>query len=277
MSITLIIFCGLVLLWLALQTVPQRRGAPGTKAFGGVEGRPLRISHRGCGARYPENTLYAFAAALHDGAEAIELDVHLSADGVPVVIHDPTLERTTNGTGRVREQTAGALAALRAAPVGGGVEEGVPTLEAVFEKFPETRLLVEVKTVESVRAVLTLIDRFERRDRTLIGSFSGTALKLARKLDSAVPTCASRGEVGLFYVLACLRLDHLLRPEFNAFSLPPRSGIIPLTIAPLRRAARARGLPLLYWTINDTPTAHRLADLGADGIMSDDPDVLASL
>lgn len=277
MTFTLIIFIGLLLLWLALQAVPQRRGAPGAVAFGVVDGRPLRISHRGCGARYPENTLHAFTAALADGSEAIELDVHLSTDGVPVVIHDPTLERTTNGTGPVREQTAAALGALRAAPAESGVEEGVPTLEAVFEKFPQTPLLVEVKTVESVPGVMALIDRFDRRDRTLIGSFSGTALKLARKLDAAVPTCASRGEVGLFYVCTWLRLDHLLCPAFNAFSLPPRSGIISLTAAPFCRAARARGLPLLYWTINDTPTARRLADLGADGIMSDDPDVLASL
>ncbi|MCC5840597.1 MAG: hypothetical protein JJT96_10765 [Opitutales bacterium] len=277
MAFTLLIILGLATLWLLLQAVSQSRGAPGAAAFWRGDGRPRRISHRGCAARYPENTLHAFTASLADGAEAIELDVHLSADGVPVVIHDPTLERTTNGTGSVREQTVAALAALRAAPPNSGVEEGVPTLEAVFEKFPKTPLLVEVKTVESVPDVIALIDRFDRRDRTLIGSFSGTALKLARKLDARVPTCASRGEVGLFYVLACLRLDHLLRPAYNAFSLPPRSGILSLTAAPLRRAARVRGLPLLYWTINDTPTARRLADLGADGIMSDDPDVLASV
>ena len=271
MSITLIIFCGLVLLWFGASNGSTARGrAPGTKAFGGVEGRPLRISHRGCGARYPENTLYAFAAALHDGAEVIELDVHLSADGVPVVIHDPTLENAQQmALAAVREQTAGALAALRAAPAGGGVEEGVPTLEAVFEKFPETRLLVEVKTVESVRAAPDPYRplRAARSHPYRLPSPGHCPQTCPQDWMPPWPPAPRAGEVGLFYRPRCRDWITSFRPEFNAFSLPPRSGIIPLTIAPLppRRPRPWASAPVLddQRHAHSAPACRPLARMGS--------------
>jgi glycerophosphoryl diester phosphodiesterase len=136
--------------------------------------RRLVIAHRGASAEAPENTLESFRLGLEQGADALELDVRLSADGIPVVIHDPTIDRTTNGTGEVAGLS---LEALQCADAGGA---RIPTLREVLEAFPTIPILLEVKAAEAQAAVATEIDRAGARERIVIASFQHRAMEQLR-------------------------------------------------------------------------------------------------
>jgi glycerophosphoryl diester phosphodiesterase len=129
------------------------------------EAHPV-IAHRGASGEYPENTLLAFRRALEQGADGLELDVRVTADGVPVVIHDPTLERTTNRRGQVGQLS---LSQVREAAAGEG--ERVPTLAEVLDAFPATPLIVEIKDRVAARPVLAALRARDAGRRVLVGAF----------------------------------------------------------------------------------------------------------
>src|SRR5580704_17779571 len=147
---------------------------------------PLVFAHRGGGALAPENTLAAFDNGLALGADGLELDVHLSRDGVVVVHHDPTLERTTRVAGPVVERSACELAAA-----------GVATLAEVLARYRDARIIVEMKanTVELARATVNDVRAADAIDRICLGSFGLRVLRAARALEPAIATSAAREEV----------------------------------------------------------------------------------
>jgi glycerophosphoryl diester phosphodiesterase len=233
------------------------------------------FGHRGASARAPENTLAAFERALGDGADAIECDVQLCADGTPVILHDATVDRTTDGHGAI---AALPIARVRRLDAGTWFDrrfrgERIPTLEEALE-FARRRCLInlELKTAgaagDAARAregalagaVAAALRRAGGHGPFLLSSFSGTTLAAARAILPRAPLALllSRSQRGLRATHRRLRLD-AVHPHVR--------------LADPRRfaAARREGLRIHVWTVNDPSLAGRLAALGADGLMTDDP------
>lgn len=228
----------------------------------------LNIAHRGFSARYPENTLAAFEAAIGAGARLCELDVHLTRDRVPVVIHDEKLERTTSGQGMVGDLTLAEIKSLVAA--GKFPEfrnERVPTLEEVLALLHgRCGLNVEIKCRGAERAVCDLIRRHDEVTSSMVSSFEWDTLAAVRGIDPEI-------RLGL---LAEEDPQRLLEAAagMRAFAINPR---FDLADRELCRQAHERGLKVLVWTV-DAPEAMRaLIGNGVDGIMTNYPDRLAAL
>lgn len=229
--------------------------------FNGVT--PLIIGHRGASADAPENTLRAFRLARLQGADGIELDVHLAADGVPVVIHDATLQRTTGTRGRVAEWTSAALGELDA-----GLGESIPTLDRVFDEFemaPEFLINVEIKERTQrqacVEAVRDLIARHKLTTRTLISSFDPVVMRLAEDLVPQ-PTALA---------LLRVRLPRAQRRCYFGRAEHPNFAVISRQYM---RWAQAHNLHVNAWTVDDPKTARRLLERGVHGIITNRPGAL---
>ncbi|WP_187426726.1 glycerophosphodiester phosphodiesterase [Geothermobacter ehrlichii] len=224
---------------------------------------PFIWAHRGASAVAPENTLAAFQAALAAGADGIELDVQVTRDGVPVVLHDERLDRTTDRRGRVRGLT---LSQVRQADAGGWFHasfrgERVPTLQEVFEWAGDTvELNLEIKDAAAAGAVLALL-RFYPAARVLVSSFDRSLLRRLRRaaprLDLAV-LCDRRFWRGA--LREAVRLD--------ARALNPRQDLFGAVMASLCRQRRLRVYP---WTVDDPAAMRRLLRQGADGFFTNDP------
>jgi len=223
-------------------------------------------AHRGASARAPENTLSAFRAAEAAGADGIELDVHLSRDGVLVVIHDDRVDRTTNGSGAVADLTASALQELDAgswfSPEFRG--ERVPTLADVFAWAGDrSRINVEIKTAAAGEAVLELLRHFPGT-RVLISSFDAALLEDLRRRDSCLPL-AFLVDKKPWQPL----LDRAAASGAEAFH-PKRNLVTPHLIA----ACRKVGMAVNVWTVADPSEANRLRNMGVMGVFANDPERL---
>ncbi len=231
---------------------------------------PPIIAHRGASRAAPENTLAAFGRAADAGARAVELDVALTADGIPVVLHDETLKRTTNGKGSVARKPLDALKKLDAGSWFSArfAGEPVPTLAEAVVLILERRMALnlEIKPTRGLdaetaeRTVAILNELWPRTAPLVISSFSAKSLQVARKsaphwprgliLDAVPPDWAKR-----LAALECVSL------HCNAKSITPS----------LVEEVHAAGYRLLAWTVNRLPTARRLFRAGVDGIFTDDP------
>lgn len=220
------------------------------------------IAHRGASGAYPENTLLAFDRALQDGADALELDVRISADGVPVVIHDPTVSRTTDGTGKVRAMTAAALERLDA-----GHGERIPRLEAVVERYRTTPLLIEIKEAAASVASLAVLRRHGAERQVLVGSFEWRALIPFRR--AGIPTTPARIEVALLLLLSRIGMSWPARVA--AYAVPERKRWVRIVNERFLRLARRAGRPVHVWTVNEPDDARRLRAMGICGIITNFP------
>ena len=239
--------------------------------------RPV-IGHRGNRAHAPENTLVSFAQAVGVGVDAIECDLHLSRDGVPVVMHDPTLDRTTDASGPIADRTVAELqrvdAGARFSTDGGrttpyrGLGIGVPTLEQVLEAHPALPMLLEIKARAAAGPVLATLQRAGATGRVLIGSFIDDAL--VPFAQAGIPVGAATRALAQLYLPALLgaRPDSL---PFQAMCIPRRYRGLPLPVARFARLMRSHGGATHLWTVNDAALARRLWARGVNGIISDDP------
>lgn len=238
-------------------------------------GRTLNLAHRGASGHAPQNTLAAFLLAAEMGADGIELDVHLSADGKAVVIHDDTVDATTNGHGRVSQMTLAELKALDAgswfAPNFAG--EGIPTLEEVFETVGHRLLInVEIKVEkghhppEQEAETVRLIEDHGLVDRVIISSFNPVSLRRVRKLNPhiALGLLYAQAETNLFPFIATLMGTRYkaLHPQFT------------LVNPQYMQKARDRGLYVNVWTVNKAQDMHSMLALGVDAIITNYPDTL---
>jgi glycerophosphoryl diester phosphodiesterase len=245
-----------------------------------LEARPI-IAHRGASAYAPENTLPAFELAVEQGADAFELDVRLTRDGAAVVIHDDTLDRTTDLSGPVRARTLAELrladAGHRLSPDGGHTfpfrhqDVRIPTLAEVLWAFPAMPVMVEVKEPEVQEAVRRVLLEGDAVERCVVASEHLGALELFRQEPFA---CAAAGpEISALYRGALLR-----RPPrecgYRLLSVPLRWHGLPVPTRAFVRAARALGAPVHVWTVNDAATARRLWARGVAGIVTNVPDVI---
>jgi glycerophosphoryl diester phosphodiesterase len=222
--------------------------------------RPLIIGHRGAAADAPENTLAAFTLALAQGADGVELDVQLCADGVPIIIHDTTVDRTCDGTGRVADLSLAELRLLTIDNV-----HPIPTLDDLFATFGRRTLYnVELKVLGRggdalAAAVARAIAAHGVAEQVLISSFSPFTLRAARRhLPPGVP-------------LALLRERRATRAAHALLRAAADHPHHPLIDESLMAWARWRGLRVNAWTVDDPAEARRLLQLGVHGIITNRP------
>ena len=248
--------------------------------------RPLVYAHRGGAALRPENTIVAFDHGLSFGADGLEFDVHLSRDGVVVVHHDDTLERTTGERGRIADRTADELARLDAGftfqPPGNGsgvfpyrdAGIGIPRLRDVLARYPAVRLIVELKVNEPelARRAIDEIRAADAVDRVALGSFYWRVLHAARMYEPRIATGASQEEARWALYRSWMRWP-LGRSGYREFQVPERSGMTTIVTPRFIAHAHRAGLPVKIWTVNDEPDMRRLLAWGTDAIISDRPDI----
>lgn len=251
--------------------------------------RPVVIAHRGGADLWPENTITAFQGAIALGADVLEMDVHQTADGVPVVIHDATVDRTTNGSGPVASFTLEELQDLDAGytfvaldapdthPMRGR-NVTIPTLREVFETFPAVPMVVELKDDDPglTDQVVELVREFERSRRTLLASFHEDVLKRVRRSDARLATHLTERESTAFLIASWFFSGHVISPAGEALLVPPRTGIVPVVTRRFLTAAEGRNLFVAAWTVNDERQMKRLLSRGVRGLITDRPDLAVS-
>lgn len=253
--------------------------------------RPLVIAHRGGAKLRPENTLPAFAHAAEIGVDVLELDVRRTKDGALVVIHDPTIDRTTDDTGAVSSYTLAELQSFDAgfrftapdAPGfpfrGRGVR--IPTLDEVFAAHSSARYIIEIKSGESSDVPASLCETIRAHkltDSALVASVSSELLHGFRRSCPEVATSAHADEARDFLALSYTKLGATYSPEFHALQVPLAvGGGLPIVTRGFVEAAHERNLQVHPWTINDADEMRRLLDIGVDGIITDRPDVLLDI
>ncbi|WP_064094352.1 glycerophosphodiester phosphodiesterase [Rossellomorea aquimaris] len=253
--------------------------------------RPLVIAHQGGKHLAPGNTIPAFQKAVDLGVDVIETDIHITKDGYLVTIHDPTIDASTDGKGSVEDYTLKELQQMDAAfhfqdlkgeysYRGKGVY--IPTLEEVFQRFPHTKVNIEIKDDnpssrmdEISQKLMLLIEEYDMEDKVLVASFDQKIIRTFQKYSKGiVATQGGRQEAKKFVILHKLFLRNLYKPNADAFQIPLQEGRVDLTHKDIINGAHRRGLHVHYWTVNDKSTMKRLLDAGADGIITDRPDLL---
>jgi glycerophosphoryl diester phosphodiesterase len=238
----------------------------------------------------PENTIEGFREGLGMADAVIETDVHVSADGAVVVIHDPSVDRTTDGTGLVAEKTLVELQTLDAGhyftPDGGstypwrGRGVRIPTLEAVLRAFPDRPVNIELKGQRPgiEEDVYQVIEAAGGQDRALVVTDRRAPVRRFRRASNGtVATAASIVEFAIFWILGLLHLSALYDPPFQALQPPEKYKGVRIVTRRLVREAHRRGLRIDVWTIDEETAMRRLLGFGVDGIITDRPDVLAQV
>ena len=241
------------------------------------------FAHRGGSALAPENTLAAFDNGLAMGAQGLELDVHLSADGVVVVHHDRTLERTTNLTGPIARRTADELARADAGYFFRRAEEfpfrgrgiNIPTLAGILSRYRDVPIVVELKVNDPdlARAVVNEVRKADAFDRVCLGSFGLRVLREARRLGPRLATSAAREEVRWALYRSWCRWP-VTRVGYQGYQVPEWSGRTHVVSPRFVEDAHAAGLGVQVWTVDAEPDAARLLAWGVDALITDRPDII---
>lgn len=252
---------------------------------------PLAIGHRGCAGKAPENTLASFELALAEGAVILESDVHLTRDGVPVLIHDPAVDRVTDGSGLVADYPLEALQRLDAghhfSPDGGATHPfrgrglRIPSLADAFDALPGARFNLELKSAQPgmVDAAVDLVVSAGQQALTLLTAADDGLMQALRarlaSLDEPIAQGASTADV-LDFVRTALDGGTPAKGPM-ALQIPADFGGRPLVTRELVAHAHAGGVQVHVWTINDAEQMRELLALGVDGIISDFPGRVAEV
>jgi glycerophosphoryl diester phosphodiesterase len=245
-------------------------------------GRAAAIAHRGGSKLRPENTVAAFDHAASLGVDGFECDVHLSSDGVPVVIHDATLDRTTAGSGSVSTRTAKELGAIDAGARFGEADGfpfrdsglGVPNLADLLDRHPDLPIVVEIKGEDPkiVPVVVSVLRASRRPGRYVVGGFSQPVLDAVRQIAPELPSGASRDEVKAAIRRSYLRIPPR-RTGYAVFQVPFMFQGKQIFREPFVRTVTRAGVPVQAWIIDDEAVMRRLIQWGVTGLISDRPDV----
>ena len=252
--------------------------------------RPLHISHRGGSEVLPEDTIFAyqFAISLYQ-TDVLEIDVHRTSDGVLMVMHDETVDRTTDGAGAIRDLTFEQIrrldAGYRFTSDGGktfpyrGRGIVVPTLDEVFRAFPDTLTNVEAKQIHPgiEEDIARMVLELGMVEKVCLGSFDDNSAEILRGLVPDACHYAPESMATQFYAATRVSLGGAFPLPVDAFALPPTSGILTVVDDGMLNAAHDRNKAVWVWTINDEAEMKRLYELGVDGVMSDRPDLLAKV
>ena len=225
------------------------------------------FAHRGGSALAPENTIAAFDIGLALGVDGLELDVHLSRDGVVVVHHDPLLDRTTTLRGPIVQRTAEEL--RRAA---------VPTLAEVLARYPDQRIIIELKvnTADLAAATVDVVRKAGAVERVCLGSFGLRVLRAARAIEPAIATSGAREEVRWALYRSWLRWP-ASRVAYSGYQIPEFSGNTRVVSPRFVEYAHDAGLGVQAWTVDAEEQARRLLACGVDALITDRPDVIVPL
>lgn len=242
---------------------------------------PIRFAHRGSGILWPENTLHAFDRAVADyGYHYLELDVRLSTDRVPIVMHDPTLDRTTDAEGPVGDLTVEQLKSLDAAYRFGpeqdfplrGTGITIPTLDDVYRTLPEVRINIDLKQDGAEWAVAEVIRSNDAEHRTLVGSFSDRRITKFRRI-TGFTVAVSAGPLSVVRMWVASRIGWPIRLPVQAYQVSEEYPGLTIDRRLVKTVHRA-GAQLHVWTVNAAEEMRTLLDLGVDGIFTDRPDLL---
>ena len=238
--------------------------------FLGLES-PVAIAHRGGAAEHPENTMAAFEHAVKLGYRCVETDIRATRDGVAVVFHDEDLDRLTEHTGPLVTRDWARLDDVRIHGT-----EPIPRLDDLLGAWPDLRLIIDPKSDDVVAPLIEALRHTNARERVCIGSFSASRL---RRIRTQAPGCTSCSPAEVVRLRAASWGVPTGRLAADCAQVPTHQPLfgglsIPVVDAAFLRAARARGMPVQVWTVNDDAEMERLLDLGADGIMSDRVTVL---
>jgi glycerophosphoryl diester phosphodiesterase len=249
--------------------------------------RPQVFAHRGGCALGPENTIAAFDLGAATGADGLELDVQLSADGQAVVCHDLTLDRTTNLSGPVARLTAAELARADAgyhfADAGGSFAfrnqgAGVPTLAEVLRRYRDLLVVIEMKidTPEMGEAVAAVVRSAGAADRTCAAGYGPRSLAAVRRSLPEMATSACHPEVrlALYRSWAGWPVRHA---RYGGYQVPEKAGLLRVVSPRFVRHAHQRGLKVQVWTVDEEPDMRRLLAWGVDGLISNRPDLAVSV
>jgi glycerophosphoryl diester phosphodiesterase len=251
--------------------------------------RPMVIAHQGGEGLRPSNTLIAFENAVALGVDVLEMDVHSTNDGVLVLIHDDTVDRTTDGTGRVNDFALAELQQLDAGEYwtaddgattpyrGQGVR--IPTLDEVLTAFPQMKFNIEIKQIEPsiASSLCEALRAHDLTDRALIASFHPTAMNEFRAACPEVATSMVEDEIRPFFILNTIFLGALYNPPGAAFQVPEYSGSLHVLTPRFVRGAHGNNVAVHPWTIDDPADMERFLDMGVDGIITDRPDLMIEL
>ncbi|MDQ0662105.1 glycerophosphoryl diester phosphodiesterase [Arthrobacter ulcerisalmonis] len=238
---------------------------------------PIAMAHRGFSAEGLENSMAAFRAAVELGFRYLETDVHTTADGVLLLFHDQTLDRVTDGRGRVADLPATDVAKAR---ING--REPIPTFDELVTRLPGVRLNLDVKDWSSVHSTAAAIERHQVHQQVLVTSFSDRRRRAVLKLLSR-PVASSAGVASsaLFTLLGPVlprpvfrRLMRRVLRDVHALQVPVRYGRVPVVTPGFIGRAHDLGLVVHVWTINDADEMHGLLQQGVDGIVTDRADLL---
>lgn len=248
--------------------------------------RPQVFAHRGGSALGPENTIAAFDLGVASGADGLELDVHLSADGVVVVHHDETLDRTTSGAGLLARRTARELAALDAGCrfVSGGAHPfrgqaiGIPTLREVLTRYRDVPIIIEMKVdaAEMGQAVAAEVRRTDAVDRVCAAGFGCRAVHAARVALPEMASSACAAEVRWALYRSWVRWP-ARNVEYGGYQVPEAAGGHRIVSPTFVRHAHRAGLEVQVWTVDEAADMKRLLDWGVDALISNRPDLAVAV
>ncbi len=255
---------------------------------------PPRIAgHRGAAGTMPENTLASFRRGIEDGATFIELDVHATRDGEIVIIHDDTVQRTTDGAGAVREMSVEELkrldAGFRFTADGGATHPyrgqgiGIPTLREFFSDFPRVKATLEIKElpVPAIEALFDLVEEFGKAPEVLVAAEDDAMMDAARTVIRGrglpVATGFSRGEIRAFLTALWTGQAPPSEVPGQALQIPRRYRGMKLVTPASVAASHGLGVEVHVWTVNEVDEMKELLALGVDGIITDYPARLRDL
>lgn len=269
----------------AFYGILMKRGQPAGVEHGidDARRRPLVMAHRGGAGEWPENTLYAFRRASELGVDVLEIDMHATADGALVIIHDSSLERTTDGHGLVKATTLAQLktydAAYRWSPDGGrsfplrGQGVTVPTLQEVFAAMPDMRFNIDIKQAEPslVKPFCRALRESGMESKVMVASFKSETLEEFRGECAEVATSASTSDVLKYLALDAFGMEAARHQTARALQVPEYAFGRRILSREFVEAAHRNRLEVHAWTINDEASLRRMLEIGVDGIITDYP------
>jgi glycerophosphoryl diester phosphodiesterase len=285
-SLRILLIILVVLILVAVIPMIISRRASNTPYYTADMPKPLVIAHQGGDGVWPGNTMVAFQKAAALGVDAIETDLRQTKDGVLVISHDESVERISNGAGRIVDLTYADLQKLDAgynwSPDGGKTfpyrGQGITytSLEEVYKALPNMRFNIDMKQTEPPieAAFCNLTRQYGMQDKVVAASFNHKNNVAFRKLCPEVTTSADETETRNFVFLNFAFLGRWYSPQFKVFQVPVEQSGIPIITRHFVNAAHERNLRVDVWTIDDPAEMKRLIDLNVDGIMSDRPDLL---
>ena len=279
---------GVILLALVLIAVFAKR-APDHPYYADNLPYPLVIAHQGGDGLWPGDTMFAFEHAAELGVDVLEMDLHITKEGVLVINHDENVDRTTDGAGEIEAMPLDEIKALDAgydwSNDNGNTfpyrEMGItiPTLAEVFEAFPGYHMTIEIKTTERSMAMpfCELIRAYDMQDKVLVASFLDERMEEFREVCPEVATSSARQETTIFVLLSKAFLGRLYSPSFNALQVPEESSGITVMTTQFVHAAHERNLRVEPWTIDNPKQMKQYIEWGVDGIITDRPDLMLEI